>query len=118
MHELAGRLAKSTMLRVEDLKNAGMGKMLSILAGAALRAGGEFELSDIDAVAGKTADAAGAKRLVAQLAGDRLLVRQQEEGSGANYSFVEDGLPAYLWFQGVQEDFMAGQKEPSRASNG
>ena len=118
LHELAGRIAKPTLLRVETLKDEGMSKLLTILAGAALRAGGEFELADIDAIAGKSADAAGAKRLVAQLASDRGLVRQQEEGFGVVYSFVEDGLPAYLWFQGAQDEFHAGQKETARASHG
>lgn len=118
LHELAGRIAKPTLLRVENLKNEGMSKLLTILAGAALRAGGEFELTDIDAIAGKTADAAGAKRLVAQLAGDQMLLRQQEEGFGTIYCFVEDGLPAYLWFQGAQDEFQAGQKEKVRASHG
>ena len=118
LHELAGRIAKPTLLRVENLKDEGMSKLLTILAGAALRAGGEFELSDIDAIAGKSADAAGAKRLVAQLAGDHMLLRQQEEGFGAVYSFVEDGLPAYLWFQGAQDEFQSGHKDKVRASHG
>jgi Cdc6-like AAA superfamily ATPase len=114
MLELAGRIPKAAQAQAESLKEKGMTKVLTLLAGASLHAGGDFDLSDIDAVAGKSADGAGAKRLVAQLANDRMLIERLDNSD--LYGFIDDGLPTYLWFQGAQDEFQSSRK--ARVSNG
>lgn len=114
--ELASRIARPTQLQVDSLMKEGVGKLLQLVAGAALRSGGEFEKSDVEAMASKAFDVVAAMRFVGQLAADRVLIQVREDGPRVRYSFIEDGLPAYLWFQGAQMEFKAEQ-EP-QASNG
>lgn len=116
LNELAGRIAKPAQLQVDSFIAEGATKLLQLVAGAALRTGGEFERADVEAVAAKTSDAVAAMRFVAQVAADKVLIQAREDGQRTRYTFMEDGLPAYLWFQGAQEEFIAGRKP--RASNG
>ena len=51
--ELRARMAKGVRLQVDRLRNEGAGKLLTLLAGASLAAGGDFDVSDIDELAQK-----------------------------------------------------------------
>lgn len=115
LDEISGRIAKPVLVKVETLKREGMGKLLNILARAALTAGGEFEAEDIEKIAPTQADATGTKRLVTQLARDGSLIEERSTPTGTVYHFVEDGLPALLWFQNVREEF-SGTAPKARAS--
>jgi len=118
MTELRARLPKGISHQMDRLLDSGAVKPLTMLAGAALTAGGDFTLQDIDAVAGKPAEAAVAKRLVEDLAGEHILLEKREDALGRRYAFREDSLPPYLWFMGMQQSFLDRQVTPPRASNG
>lgn len=116
MSELASRIAKPALLQVDRFMEEGAGKLLHLVAGAALRSGGEFEKGDVEAVASKPSDAVAAMRFIGQVSADKVLIQTREDGQRTQYSFIEDGLPAYLWFQGAQQEFISERKP--RASNG
>lgn len=113
--ELASRIAKPTRLQVESLMNEGAGKLLQLVAGAALVSGGEFSANDVETLTLKNSEAVAAMRFINQLASDNVLLQQRDDGQRDRFSFIEDGLPAYLWFRGAQQDFGIEQK---KASNG
>lgn len=103
--DLRDRIGKTHRAQLERLIGEGFGGLVAVIAGAALRAGGEFEVSDIDAIAATQVEATSAKRLLDQLAAGGALFTVQEEGTQRKYAATVDGLPAYLWFQGVLQDF-------------
>ena len=121
LNELWGRMAKGVQNQVERLLAEDGGKLLAVLAGASLEAGGEFDVSDIDRVAQNGAEGTSAKRLAEQLATDRILIEMRDDAHGRRFAFVEDGLPPYLWFRGAkQKQQLREAKAPAQgaASNG
>lgn len=118
VHELRARMAKGVRLQVDRLRNEGAGKLLTLLAGASLAAGGDFDAGDIDELAQKNADAAAARRLAEQLAAEKMLLESRDDAYGIRYAFVEESLPSYLWFLGAQQQFQDAEVKAQRASNG
>jgi hypothetical protein len=116
--ELRARMAKPVQLQVDRLLSEGGGKLLAVVAGASLSAGGDFGLTDIDAATHKTADATAAKRFAEELATEKLLLERRDDAYGRRYAFVEDGLPPYLWFLGQQQAYQDRLVEQPRVSNG
>ena len=116
--ELRARMAKPIQLQVERLLADGGGKLLTLIAGASLVAGGDFSIADIDAASPKSADATAAKRFAEELSAEKLLLERRDDAYGRRYGFVEDGLPPYLWFLGQQQIHQDQQVKTPRASNG
>jgi hypothetical protein len=96
----------------------GMGKLLTLIAGASLKSGGSFTFADVEADAAKAADAQAAKRLIEQLSSERVLLECREDAYGLHYAFLEEGLPQYLWFLGAKQGFEDSHVKTPRASNG
>lgn len=119
LKELSARMPKLVRIQVEQLLSEGVGKVLTTLAGAALSAGGEFTPFDLDHIAGKTGESDVAKRFAEDLATQQILLERRDDAYGRRYVFVEDSLPPYLWFLGMQQAFADRQvvKTP-RVSNG
>jgi hypothetical protein len=115
--ELRARMAKPVQLQVERLVSEGGGKLLTIVAGAALTAGGEFTVADIEAAASKGPEAVAAKRFAEELSAEKLLLERRDDAYGRRYAFVEEGLPPYLWFVGAQQEYLARQEKAPRVSN-
>lgn len=116
--ELRARMGKSVLTQLDRLLSENVGKLLSVLAGASLAAGGDFDTHDIDDAAQKPSEGTAARRLAEQLASEKVLLEQREDSHGRRYAFSEEGLPPYLWFMGVQESFGARAVAAQRASNG
>jgi Cdc6-like AAA superfamily ATPase len=115
--DLSSRLPKRIKAQIERLLADGASRTLTVLAGAALTAGGDFDAADIEALATSTAEAADVKRVAERLATERVLVEQRDDAYGRRYGFVEDSLAPYLWFIGAQQHRKAPNK-PQRASAG
>jgi hypothetical protein len=102
--EIRARMPKHVLLQIDRMTSEGAGRMLSVLAGASLEAGGEFDATDIQAMSEKAAEGASAKRLAEQLAGERVLLEPRDDVYGRRYCFLEESLGPYLWFLGSQHD--------------
>jgi len=115
--ELRARMGRSINVQVDRMMDEGMGKLLTLIAGAALKSGGAFTVADVEANATKPSDAQAARRLIEQLSAERVLLERRDDAYGASYAFLEDGLPQYLWFVGTRQNFedRAGR---ARVSNG
>jgi Cdc6-like AAA superfamily ATPase len=118
LQELRARMGKSVQVQVTRMVNEGMGKLLTLMAGAALKSGGAFSFADIDATAQKAADAQAAKQLIEQLCSQHGLLERREDAYGSHYAFLEDGLPQYLWFLGTKQSFEDRRVKTPRVSNG
>lgn len=118
IQELAARIGRNVHVQVDRMMAEGAGKMLALIAGASVKSGGQFTLDDIDALATKAADAQAAKRLVEKLSADRVFLECTEDAYGMNYTFLEEGLPQYLWFLGAKQGFEDRQGRAPRVSNG
>lgn len=118
LQELRARMGRSIHVQVDRMMNEGMGKLLTLIAGAALKSGGPFSLADVEASASKASDAQAAKRLVEQLSAERVLLERRDDAYGASYAFLEDGLPQYLWFLGTKQSVEDRPGKAPRVSNG
>lgn len=95
--------------QVDRLLGEDSGRALMVIAGAALSTGGEFGAADIESVSPKSSEAAAAKRIAEQLAGERILVERRGDPSLGRYGFIDEGLPPYLWFLGTQQALLSSQ---------
>lgn len=105
--ELRARMSKAMTQQVDRLLGEDSGRALMVIAGAALSTGGEFGAADIEAVSPKSAEAAAAKRIAEQLAGERILMERRGDPSLGRYGFIDEGLPPYLWFLGTQQSLLS-----------
>ena len=118
IEELAARISRSIHGQIDRMIGEGMGKLLTLIGGASLGAGGPVTMEKIDARAGKPADAQAAKHMLEQLANDRVFVQRNEDVYGVNYTFLEEGLPQYLWFLGTKANFESVRSRPPRVGAG
>lgn len=107
--ELRARMSKAMTQQVDRLLGEDSGRALMVIAGAALSTGGEFGAADIESVSPKSSEAAAAKRIAEQLAGERILVERRGDPSLGRYGFIDEGLPPYLWFLGTQQALLSSQ---------
>jgi Cdc6-like AAA superfamily ATPase len=115
LRELRDRIGKPREAEIESLMSDGLGGLLTVIAGASLIAGGEFDAREIDAVSSNAVEATAAKRLIEQLAAKNLIFTRLGDGQG-KYQPLEDGLAPYLWFRGVLEDFQDTQSASSESA--
>lgn len=68
---------------------------MAMAARASLTSDGAFCASEIRAV--NEIDARKAQAVIDQLATDGLITQVDEDGAEKRYTFIEEGLPTYLW---------------------
>jgi hypothetical protein len=101
--ELATRLSKNAIDQVNNIKGESSAELLSLIAGAALNGGGEFDLALVESMTGG-AKAALCITFAAQLAARGVLVVERGGNSARKrYGFVEDAVASYVWFLTSQQ---------------
>ncbi len=116
--ELRARLPKNIQMQMDRMIAEGTGRLLTLIAGASLKAGGAFGVAEIEADAGKSATCEAAKKLVEQLASEKLLVERRDDAYGRHYCFQEEGLAQYFWFLGTKQKFEDRRMKTPKVSNG
>jgi Cdc6-like AAA superfamily ATPase len=116
--ELRHRLPRTLQNQVNRLVAKGAGRALAVLAAASLSASGDFDDRAIEQVASSTSEATLCKRLCQEIAADDGIVRAHEYDGQRRYSFVEEGLPAYLWLLNASEARPSDKEEGRRSSVG
>ena len=116
--ELRMRMSKTVQVQVDRLMAEGTGKLLTVIAGAALKASGPFTPFEIESEATKAPDADAAKKLAEQLSSENLLLERRDDVHGRRYAFLEDSLSQYLWFLGTKQNFQEPRVKTPRVSNG
>ena len=115
--EIRARMPKHVLQQIDRMMSEGAARMLSVLAGASLEAGGEFDATDIATMSDKAAEGASAKRLAEQLASERVLLETRDDVYGRRYCFLEESLGSYLWFLGAQQDQQKQGVRPQRVAS-
>jgi Cdc6-like AAA superfamily ATPase len=100
--ELATRLSHNVLDQINNIKGESSAELLSLIATASLKGGGEFDLPLIEFMAG-SAKAAMCIAFAAQLAAKGVLLVERGGSSRKRYGFVEDGVPSYVWFLNAQQ---------------
>jgi Cdc6-like AAA superfamily ATPase len=116
--ELRHRIPRRVQSQIERLTAKGGGRALAVLSAASLASSGEFDDNSIEEVAESTAEATLCKRLCHEIAGEGGLIQAHELDGRRRYSFIEEGLPPYLWLMNAAEPPPAGEATDRRASVG
>jgi Cdc6-like AAA superfamily ATPase len=116
--EIHGRLTRRAQFQLRALIRDGGHKLLGPVAGIAQFSGGRFSLDDI-AHAFSNQDAHDKCRVgVERLAAERSLVEAVTDEFGQHYRFLDESVPAYLWFLTAQANFIgrgaAARTEPEQ----
>jgi hypothetical protein len=75
---------------------------MAMAARASLTSDGAFSASEIRAV--NEIEARKAQAVIDQLSADHLLTQVDEDGAEKRYTFIEEGLPTYLWISWAQQN--------------
>jgi hypothetical protein len=113
--EFESRIAKPAVTQVGRLLEEGGGPALATIAGVALRGGGDFDLSDLQA-ATPEGEFNNYKRLVEKLASENVVLQRCDDEYRKGYAFIEEGVRHYLWFLGAQAEARPAAKAAQRAS--
>lgn len=100
--EFQARIAKPVQARVKTLIEQGSGEALATAARAALSGDGSFGASELQAYG--DVDAKRAQQVIQLLASENILTPDDEDGDGQRLTFVEDGLPTYIWMSWAQHN--------------
>jgi Cdc6-like AAA superfamily ATPase len=102
LSELATRMSKTALDQIHNIKGESSAELLSLIAAASLGHGGEFDLPQLEAMAGG-AKAALCISFTAQLAARGVLVTERGSSPRKRYAFVEDASASYVWFLTAQQ---------------
>jgi Cdc6-like AAA superfamily ATPase len=116
--ELRHRLPRTLRSQVDRLVAKGAGRALAVLAAASLSASGDFDDRAIEQVASSTSEATLCKRLCQEIAADHGIIKAHEYDGQRRYSFVEEGLPPYLWLLDAGELHGTDEEKGRRTSVG
>lgn len=111
VEEFAGRVSKPLVARVARLMD-GNGGAIAAAARAALAADGTFTLQEL--VTDQELEAKRAQQVIALLKEEGLL-REIQNDDTANYRFLDDGLPAFIWMSWARDGLEAIPAVPPTA---
>ncbi len=112
--EFRGRIGKPAQAHVRRLFEQGRGESMAMAALASLTSDGAFSASDIAAI--NELDARKSQTVVDQLANDGLIVQVDDEEKEKRYTFLEEGLPTYLWISWAQQNLHPEVTPKARAA--
>jgi Cdc6-like AAA superfamily ATPase len=107
MLEIHGRLTRRAQFQLRTLVRDGAHKLLGPIAGIAQFSGGCFTRDDIDQALASTEARAKCAELVDRFAAERFLLESVSDEFGQHFRFVDESVPAYLWFLTSQSRFIA-----------
>jgi Cdc6-like AAA superfamily ATPase len=111
--EFQGRIGKPAQAHVRRLFEQGRGEAMAMAARASLTSDGAFSATDIRAV--NEVDARKAQAVIDQLANDHLISQVDDDEAEKRYTFIEEGLPTYLWITWAQQN-LHPETAPAKAS--
>ena len=111
--EFQGRIGKPAQAHVRRLFEQGRGEAMAMAARASLTSDGAFSASEIRAV--NEIEARKAQAVIDQLANDHLITQVDEDEAEKRYTFIEEGLPTYLWITWAQQNLQP-ETAPTKAS--
>lgn len=117
MAEFEGRIAKARISLIGKLVSQGHAEDLALAARTALNGNGIF--SERELIATGEADKARARAIMELLRTNGLITNADpiEAGGEENaFTFVEEGLPTYLWVSWTQRSLASGATRPTRAA--
>ena len=100
--EFQGRIGKPAQAHVRRLFEQGRGEAMAMAARASLTSDGAFSASEIRAI--NEIDARKAQAVIDQLTADGLISQVDEDEAEKRYTFIEEGLPTYLWITWAQQN--------------
>lgn len=100
--EFQGRIGKPAQAHVRRLLSQGRAESMAMAARASLTSDGAFSASDVRAV--NEVDARKAQAVIDQLATDGLIQQVDEDEVEKRFTFIEEGLPTYLWITWAQQN--------------
>lgn len=109
--EFGGRIAKPLQTQADRLIGH-FGGRLGVAAEASMTAGGAFDSADIRAIAKSDAETLAVRRMIERLASEKVAFEVTEDADGQQYAFVDDGVPAYIWFRTMQNELEPKQAAP------
>jgi AAA domain len=105
--EIHGRLTRRAQFQLRTLITDGAHRLLGPVAGIAQFSGGRFNRDDV-AHAFSSAEANDKCRaLVDRLASEHSLIEAVTDEFGHHYRFLDESVPAYLWFLTAQAQFLS-----------
>lgn len=115
--ELRDRIPASVQALVDNLRKKGAGRHLATLAATSMQCGGDFTATMFEEAGATPAEAAACKRIVDELAAQGELIKVRHEDEERHYTFLEDGVPPYLWLLCMHEQLNAPQAAPDRVAS-
>ena len=104
--EIHGRLTRRAQFQLRALIREGGHKLLGPVAGIAQFSGGRFTADDISQAFSNPDTCEKCRARVERLAAERSLLEAVADEFGQHYRFLDETVPAYLWFLTVQANFI------------